>query len=324
MATMYDVSKRAGVSVATVSRFFNGGYVSPSARAAIEKAVEDLQYKPNSIAKALSARSSRLVGLIVPSVTNPFFPELAKAVEEEASREGYHLILCNSEGSLEKEQYFIEAMTSHFVDGIITSTGNCGEIYKSAKIPVVSVDRELGTGAPHVTSDNYSGGMLAFRCLADRSCKKLAFIGAPQESTSQRHRREGFFHEAERQGFVAPEIFLADEADEYRALEDEGEHLSSYDGIFAWNDHAAIQAIRALHQVGKKVPHDVMVIGFDNIHLSKLYIPSLTTIAQPIYEMGRAAAELLMRQIHGECLEKITYLLGVELINRETTALLNN
>lgn len=324
MATMHDVAQRAGVSVATVSRFFNGGYTSPASRASIEKAVEELQYSPNSIAKALSAHSSRLVGLVVPSVTNPFFPELARAVEEETARKGYQLILCNSEGSIEKEQRFIEAMTSHFADGIITSTGNCGEVYKASGMPVVSVDRELGTGAPHVTSDNYRGGMLAFKCLAEKACKKFAFIGAPQESTSQRHRREGFFHEAERQGYAAPEIFLADEADEYRALEDEGEHLSRYDGIFAWNDHAAVQAIRALHQVGRSVPRDVMVIGFDDVHIARLYIPSLTTIAQPIYEMGRAAAELLMRQMNGEKLDNVTYLLGVELISRETTAVSAN
>lgn len=320
MATMHEVAQKAGVSVATVSRFFNDGYVSPANRTRIENAVHELNYSPNTIAKALSGHSSRLIGLVVPSVTNPFFPELARAIEEEAASKGYQLVLCNAEGSVEKEQHFIDSLISHFADGIITSTGNCGEYYKNAGIPVVSVDRELGTGAPHVTSDNYRGGMLALRFLAEKGCKKLAFIGAPQESTSQRHRREGFFNEAIRYALSEPDIFLADEADGFQSLVEEGEKLSGYDGIFAWNDHAAVQAIRALHQAGKKVPDNVMIIGFDNIHLARLYIPSLTTIAQPIYEMGRAAAELLMRNIKGEKLDNVTYLLGVDLIEGETTS----
>lgn len=319
MPTMHDVARRAGVSAATVSRFFNGGYVGAFSRAAIGKAIDELGYKPNSVAKALSAGSSKVIGLVVPSVTNSFFPELARAVEEEAARKGYQIMLCNAAGSIEKERHFIDALAASLADGIITSTGNCGDYYEKIGIPVVSVDRELGTGAPHVTSDNYSGGRLAFGCLSRKGCRRLAFIGAPDESTSQRHRREGFFDEAARSGFAFPQVFVADDADGYRALADEGERLSSFDGIFAWNDHAAIQAIRALHQAGFGVPDNVLIIGFDDVHLARLYIPSLSTVAQPIYEMGRAATELLLRQISGERLLGVTYLLGIDLVERETT-----
>uniref|UniRef100_A0A7C3EE81 LacI family transcriptional regulator n=1 Tax=Gracilinema caldarium TaxID=215591 RepID=A0A7C3EE81_9SPIR len=319
MSTMYDVARHAGVSVATVSRYFNGGYVSPAAREAIDAAVHALAYKPNRIARTLTNKSSRVIGLVVPSVTNPFFPELARAVEGEASRRGYQVVLCNAEGSVEKEQSFIDTLTSSFADGIITSTGNCGAYYEKNGIPVVSVDRELGTGAPHVTSDNYSGGRIVCDHLVERGCKNIAFIGASEESTSQRHRREGFFDEAHRMGLAIPALFTADDTDEYHTLYEEGERLSTFDGIFAWNDFAAIQAIRALHQAGFTVPSQTLVVGFDDIHIAKLYTPSLSTVAQPIYEMGRAAAELLLRQISGEKLEGVTYLLSVSLIERETT-----
>lgn len=319
MATMYDVAKKAGVSVATVSRYFNGGYVSPAAREAIDAAVTALAYRPNHIARTLTNKSSKVIGLVVPSVTNPFFPELARAVEGEASRRGYQVVLCNAEGSVEKEQSFIDTLTASFADGIITSTGNCGAYYKRNGIPVVSVDRELGTGAPHVTSDNYSGGRIVCDHLVEKGCTNLAFIGAPQESTSQKHRREGFFDEALRLGLSTPALFIADDTDEYQALYQEGQRLSNYQGIFAWNDFAAIQAIRALHQAGFAVPNHSMVVGFDDIHIAKLYTPSLSTVAQPIYEMGRAATELLLRQIDGEKLESVTYLLSVSLMVRETT-----
>lgn len=319
MSTMYDVAKRAGVSVATVSRYFNGGYVSPAAREAIDAAVTVLAYKPNRIARTLTNRSSRVIGLVVPSVTNPFFPELARAVEGEASRRGYQVLLCNAEESVEKEQSFIDALTASFADGIITSTGNCGSYYEKSGIPVVSVDRELGNGAPHVTSDNYSGGRIVCDHLFQRGCVRLAFIGAPQESTSQRHRREGFFDEARKLGLSEPALFIADDTDEYQALYSEGAGLSAFDGIFAWNDFAAIQAIRALHQAGFTVPEHTLVVGFDDIHIAKLYTPSLSTVAQPIYEMGRAATELLLRQVEGEKLEGVKYLLSVSLMERETS-----
>lgn len=319
MATIHDVARRAGVSVATVSRFFNGGYVGAPNRVAIEAAVEELGYRPNSVARALSAKSAHIIGLVVPSVTNPFFPELARAVEGECARLGYRLVLCNAADSIEKEGQFIDALAASFADGIITSTGNCGEAYDRVGIPVVSVDRELGSGAPHVTSDNYSGGRMALRCLQRAGRRRLLFLGAPEESTSQRQRREGFLDEA-RRAELSAEVLIVSEDGDYRALSAEGERLASYDGIFAWNDIVAVEAIRALHQAGRRVPEDVSIIGFDDIHIARLFIPSLTTIAQRIYEMGRAATELLMRMIAGERLDGVTYLLGVELVERETTA----
>lgn len=317
MATIHDVAEKAGVSVATVSRYFNGGYVGAPSRVAIEAAVEELGYRPNSVARALSAKSSRVVGLVVPSITNPFFPELAQAVEEECSKRDYRLVLCNARGSIEKERLFIDTLAASFADGIITSTGNCGAAYEKLGVPVVSVDRELGTAAPHVTSDNYEGGRMALHCLERAGRKRLLFIGAPGESTSQRQRRESFLSEALLAGIEADVLVLEDEEE---SLAREAERLASYDGIFAWNDIVAVEAIRALHQAGKRVPEDVAIIGFDDVHIGRLFIPSLSTIAQRIYEMGRAATELLMRMIAGERLVGVTYLLGVELIERETTA----
>jgi DNA-binding LacI/PurR family transcriptional regulator len=319
MATIHDVAARAGVSVATVSRYFNGGYVGAPNRVAIEAAVEELGYRPNSVARALSAKSSRVVGLVVPSITNPFFPELAQAVEEECARRDYRLVLCNAGGSIEKERLFIGTLAASFADGIITSTGNCGAAYDKLGVPVVSVDRELGTSAPHITSDNYEGGRMALHCLERSGRRRLLFIGAPDESTSQSQRREGFLSEARLAGLEA-EVLTVDEDDEGQALAREAGRLAAYDGIFAWNDIAAIEAVRALVLAGRRVPEDCAIIGFDDVHMGRLFIPSLSTVAQRIYEMGRAATELLMRMIAGERLVGVTYLLGVELIERETTA----
>jgi len=319
MATIHDVATKAGVSVATVSRYFNGGYVGAPTRASIEAAVQELGYRPNAVARALSAKSSQVIGLIVPSITNPFFPELAQAVEEECARRGFHLVLCNGNGSVDKEQQFIAALAASFADGIITATGNCGESYEKLSVPVVSVDRELGTAAPHVSSDNFDGGRMAFRCLERAGVQHPLFIGSSRDSTSKHQREEGFFSEAKLAGFPAPDILVAEEDDHSRSLAENAGLLERCDGVFAWNDVTAAEAIRLLHQLGRRVPEDCSVVGFDDVYIARLFMPGLTTIAQRIYEMGRAATELLMRMIDGEQLDGVTYMLGVELIEREST-----
>lgn len=326
MATIHDVAKQAGVSVATISRYFNQGYVGKGSREKIEKVIEALDFKPNAVARALNNKSSKIIGLIVPSIFNPFFPELAQAVEEEATRYGYRLMLCSSESrigssealNLDKEAEFIEFMVLNHADGIITSTGNCSEIYNQLNLPVVSVDRELHAGNGHVTSDNLEGGRLALRHLESCGCKKAAFVGDAAESGSQAQRRIGFVEEALSRG-VATDVFLIGQGPEQTALTELIPELANYDGVFAWNDTVAVEILHGFHQAGVSVPEDVSLIGFDNVHISQIFIPAITTIGQQIHEMGRKAVEMLMNAIAEPQHKEAVCVLEVALLCRETT-----
>ncbi len=326
MATMHDVAKQSGVSVTTVSRYFNQGYVGKGTREKIEKVIEALDFKPNGVARALNKKSSKIIGLIVPSIFNPFFPELAQAVEEEAACHGYRLMLCSSESrsgcaeepNLDKETEFIEFMMLNHADGIITSTGNCSELYNQLNIPVISVDRELQAGNGHVTSDNLGGGRLALWHLRECGCRKVAFVGDEIESASQARRRIGFTQEALQRG-IDTDVFLVGSSSGQNPLKDLIPQLKEFDGVFAWNDTVAVEILHGFHQAGVSVPEHVNVIGFDNVHISQIFIPAITTIGQQIHEMGRKAVEMLMKAIAEPQLKEAVCVLDVELIHRETT-----
>lgn len=326
MATIHDVAKQAGVSVATISRYFNQGYVGKASREKIEQVIAALDFKPNAVARALNNKSSKIIGLIVPSIFNPFFPELAQAVEEEAARHGYRLMLCSAESrsgstempNLDKETEFIEFMMLNHADGIITSTGNCSEIYQQLGLPVVSVDRELPMGNGHVTSDNLGGGRMALKHLQQCGCRRVAFVGDGRESASQARRRVGFLEEALQRGIQA-EAFLVPEEAGSEGLSALIPKLTAFDGVFAWNDTVAVEILHGFHQAGVRVPEDVHLIGFDNVHISQIFIPAITTIGQQIQEMGRKAVEMLVQAIAEPQRKEAVSVLDVALIPRETT-----
>ncbi len=324
MATIHDVAKKAGVSIATISRYFNQGYVGKESREKIERVIAELDFKPNAVARALNNKSSKIIGLIVPSIFNPFFPELAQAVEEEAARHGYRLMLCSAEsvggdsGGSDKEAEFIEFMVLNHADGIITSTGNCSEIYNQLNLPVISVDRELQAGNGHVTSDNLEGGRLALQHLLQCGCRRAAFVGDARESASQARRRIGFTQEGEQRG-VETAVYLIDPQAPETSLDELIPQLAAFDGVFAWNDTVAVEILHGFHEAGVPVPGQVQVIGFDNVHMSQIFIPAITTIGQQIRELGLRAVERRVQAIAEPGRERSVSVLDVTLIPRETT-----
>lgn len=324
MATIHDVAKKAGVSIATISRYFNQGYVGKASREKIERVIAELDFKPNAVARALNNKSSKIIGLIVPSIFNPFFPELAQAVEEEAARHGYRLMLCSAESvggdsaGSDKEAEFIEFMVLNHADGIITSTGNCSDIYNQLSLPVISVDRELQAGNGHVTSDNLEGGRLALQHLQQCGCRRAAFVGDARESASQARRRIGFTQEAEQRG-VETAVYLIDPQAPETSLDELIPQLAAYDGVFAWNDTVAVEILHGFHKAGVAVPGQTQVVGFDNVHMSQIFIPAITTIGQQIREMGLRAVALLMQAIAEPGRDRSVSVLDVTLIPRVTT-----
>ncbi|WP_019637410.1 LacI family DNA-binding transcriptional regulator [Paenibacillus fonticola] len=322
MSSIKDVAKLAGVAVGTVSRVINNsGAVSPTTRRKVEKAIQELNYIPNEIARNFKMRKSKMVALLLPSIWHPFFSELAYYIEDELDREGFKLMLCNSGGKPEKELYYLEMLQQNKVAGIVGITYNDIEDNVSNDIPIVSIDRHFNKNITCVTSDNYEGGRLALRELVKAGARKPAYLGSVTSVFSETmNRREGFIDEAKKLGidyivYEKPDPVVDDDA--YF-----GEFLRNHrdvDGIFAITDMFAAKYIERAGREGIRVPDDVKVIGYDGIQDHPYFHPILSTIRQPVEEMARMTIRLLYKKIEGEILDREVYLLPVEFRQGETT-----
>lgn len=322
MTTIRDVAKKAGVSVATVSRFLNGnGYVSQEAAAAVKSAVKELDYELNTVARSLTTKKSNLIGLIVPDITNPFFPELARAVEDVALTYGYTVVLCNSDEDPKKEKNYIETLKKKYIAGfIITSNQVDAPHYSGLKLPVVALDRMINEKIPTVVSNNKQGAFLGTQTLLERGCKNLLFLRGPEELGSANDRYEGFIEaikqaDADHQTVFCPFHFAESE----KIVEEILFENKEIDGIFASSDVSAAGALKAAHTLKLAVPEDLQIIGFDGISMGEMLTPALTTIAQDIYKMGAVAARVLIKQIENEPIEQLMHEIPVNLVIRGTT-----
>ncbi|MFZ7946562.1 LacI family DNA-binding transcriptional regulator [Neobacillus sp. 19] len=324
MNSIKDVAHHAGVSVATVSRVLNAkGYVSEETRKKVEQSIRELNYKPNEVARSLFKKQSKTIGLIVPDITNPYFPELARAVEDTASKLGYTVILCNSDGKVEKEQHYLDVLMQKYVDGIIVSSNTLSEDQVNAlQIPVVSLDREISKDIPTIVVENSKGARLATQYLRNKGRSRIAHIRGPLAIVNANERCEGYKQIVSNEPWFSESYIVNGNFDMESAIEATMKLIQLHpeiDGIFAANDTMAIGAIKAVHKLGKKTPEDIAIIGFDGISLSKATTPELTTIVQPIYEMGEKAAQMLIGFVEEKPVENTFYRLDVQLVERESS-----
>jgi LacI family transcriptional regulator len=322
VATIKDVAKKAGVSVATVSRTINDkGYVHEDTRKLIDEAIRELNYKPNEVARSLFNKKSRLIGLILPDIRNPFFPELARGVEDEMQEHGFRLIIGNADEQLDKEIDYIETFKLNNVIGLISASTNAVlSQYKSLSFPLVLLDR-TSEEHPSVHADGYEGGRIAARELVNRGSSRITLLKGPVEFQTARDRFKGAVDElysANVEFDVMTTASFAFQEAEYWAKE-LFEKYPDTDGVIASNDVVAAAIIHEAHMVGKKIPEELQIIGFDDIPFSQFLYPALSTIRQPAYDMGREAAKLLIKQINGEKLESKRIQLPVQFIERQTT-----
>ncbi|PYZ92608.1 transcriptional regulator [Salipaludibacillus keqinensis] len=322
MTTMKDVAKHAGVSKATVSRVLNKkGYVSKEAEASVLKSIKELNYQPNSVARSLYHKTSGMIALVLPDISNPFFPELARAVEDVALAYGYTVVFCNTDEEIEKEKRYFEALQQKYVDGIILSTSSqAPDEYHKLDLPLVALDRFLGENIPTVVSENKRGGELATQHLLDNGCKNLAHLRGPEGVGPAEDRLEGFRKVVSKEKCsytVRTAGFDMERAKQetYKLFQDKPD----IDGIFAGSDITAAGALHALSTLGKKVPEEVKVIGFDGIPLGQMFVPGITTMEQSIYDMGALAARLLIKQIEKKPIENYIHEFPVHLVVRGTT-----
>ena len=324
MATIREVAQLAGVSPATVSRVMNGtAKVDEEKRKRVEDAIRETGFKPNKLARALFKNSSGLIGLIVPNIDNPFFNEIAKAIEEEAYNKGLHIVLCSSGNNTQKEADNIQMLEQMKADGIIliTNGNHTGRMIEKCSLPVIVVDRHITDCGEiaHIEADHYQGGKLAVEFLVKCGCRSIVCLRGPQEFTSGRLRYQGYCDVCRENGI--PERYVDTKYSFESGIKAAYEMLERFpetDGIVAANDMVAISSYKVLRSKGIRVPEDIQIVGFDDIRFSSLVSPAVTTIHQPITEMGKRAVEIIFRYAEGsEYSEKNVF--DVYLVERETT-----
>lgn len=322
MTTIKDVAQLAGVSVATVSRVINDrGYVHADTRKKVEDAVKALNFSPNEVARSLYKRKSKLIGLLLPDIANPYFPQLARGVEDRMQEQDYRLIFGNSDEDERKEQDYIQTFIQNNVVGVISSTNYPhSSIYENLKIPVVFLDR-TSLDRPSVYADGREGGRLAAREIIKRGSRRITVMQGPSQIRPAQDRFEGAIEIIRDAGLdyqvIQTTSFSINEAGVW--AEELFRKYADTNGVIASNDIAAMAVLHEAARIGRKVPDDVQVIGFDDIPMSSLLSPALSTIHQPAYEMGREAAGLLIQLVEQAAIENKNIQLPVSFIERGTT-----
>ncbi|TCP24970.1 LacI family transcriptional regulator [Scopulibacillus darangshiensis] len=324
MATMREVAKKAGVSVATVSRVLNSnGYVNDETRKKVLETMDALKYKPNNVARSLFKKQTKTIGLIVPDITNPFFPQLARAVEDVTNEKGYTIILGNSDEKPEKEQRYLDILEQKYVDGIIMATNTLPiEHIKLLDKPIVVVDRAIHADVPTIVVQNRKGAKAAVNHLKGIGCQRIAHIKGPEHVDNANERCQGYLDIVGTEPWFTPE-FVVDgnytTKESYHAAVKLLRNHPEIDGIFAGNDLMATGVLKAAHELGISIPDELAVIGFDGIDMCETTHPELSTLAQPIYQIGEAAAELLIDLIEKKQISESFKEYPVDLIIRGST-----
>ena len=334
--TIADIAEKAGVSKATVSRVLNKRPegVGERTRERIEKILCETGFQPSGVARGLATGRSRSVGLIIPDITNPFYPLLVRGVEEALSQSGYSLFLCNSAGDIAKEKDYVRVLMEKGVDGVIldSAQSDCDcqlELLEQNRVPFVLLDRIID-GRPKrigVFVDNRHGARLAAQYLYSRPGCSLFYLNGPVDRSQSVLRLAGVEDVRREMRIPATALTVANGDDTIES----GYRLTAqllaraapgqppFTALFACNDLMAVGALRALKSGGIRVPDDVEVIGFDDIELAHLVEPPLSTISQPAFEMGARSAEHLLRQIDGKTPRPKTVVLMPRLVLRGTT-----
>lgn len=328
--TIKDIAKRANVSTATVSRVINNKSegISPQTREQILAIIKEMNYQPNALARGLITRKTSTIGLILPDITNPFFPELVRGVEDSANKAGYSVFLCNSDDNVKKEKKYIQLMKEKKVDGIIFSSSatyseeHYDDLIRS-DIPVVLIDRGTeNTSYSGVFLKNFEGAYLATKHLTDLNHKRIGCIAGPEAIWNSSVRLEGYKQAIRDAGIPVDENLIA--IGDYRM---EGGFATAkrlleeqrVSAIFACNDLMACGVYEAAQLLDLRIPVDLSVVGFDDIMLIKTLTPKLTTIRQSTYMMGKEAAKLLIQQVTKKGTKPKSVYVEPELIIREST-----
>lgn len=329
MSTILEVAEMARVSTTTVSRYLNNRIELPADTAArIDAAISALDYRPNILAKRLSLGRTEAIGLMTPEIANPFFAELAAAVEDEAERHGYSVLMTSTGGNRDRELRSLRRLKDGHVDGLVMMTNrpDDGSLAKSLHQygHIVLVDEDIpGVNVPKIFVENREGANAATQCLLDAGHTRIAHIGGPAALFSAIERLEGYRtalwdrgievdRASIRQGEYSREFGLA-------AMTELLAGPNPPTAVFAGSDFIAIGAMQAVRARGLSVPHDISLVGFDDMPFADLLAPGLTTIRQPTAELGRSGFRALLALMQKKTPADLTRL-PVTLVMRESVA----
>ncbi len=329
--TLSEVARRAGVSPTTVSRWLNGSIHLPVGTAErIREAVRDLDYRPNAQARRLSRGRAEAIGVVVPDISNPFFALIAGEAERVAVDSGYDLVIWSSRNLIERELACFDRLAAGFIDGLILITNHEDDgrlADRVARNPgrVVIVDEDVrGAVAPRVLVENEAGGHMATAALTAAGHRRIAHVGGPRGVMSAAERAAGWRRALAEAGVVAPAAWHFRTEYEMAPAIVAAEGLFALDpaptAVFAGSDAIALGVMVKARERGVSIPGDLSLVGFDGLPIVDLLGPPLTSVAQPIDELGRLAAERLVLMIDGEAPPVDTLRLPVRLVERASVA----
>ncbi|MFD1954182.1 LacI family DNA-binding transcriptional regulator [Paenibacillus thailandensis] len=331
MVTIYDIAERAGCSAMTVSRVINNtGRISEKTRQRVKAIMAEMNYVPNIAARSLVLQETKLLSLVIPDITNPFYTTLARGAEDAARKFGYQLLFSNSDENLEKENATLDAVISARADGVLIApvgdgSAPCLEQLKQHNIPVVLLDREVpGFEADTVLGDSKEGAKALTAMLLAQGHRRIAFINGSLSTSTARQRLLGYREGLSSAGIACDDaiVFEAGFADTGLAeiigkLMDLEQRPTA---VFAANNKIALAAIRSLHAAGLSIPRDMSVVCFDDLEADYVVDPFLTVAAQPAYEFGAVGVGLLVERIKDRSRQPRTVTLSSALMKRRSTA----
>lgn len=327
--TIKDIAEAADVSVTTVSRVLNDKPdVSPNTRKKVLKKINELGYKPNSIARGLALQKTNTLGLIIPDISNPFFPDIARGVEDMANKNGYSIIFCNTDNEQKKEKEAIELMKEKQVDGILLSlsTINKKELkeLRNVEYPVVQIDRKVPQiDYPSITIDNYKSAYTATEHLIKSGHQKIAHITGDLGTITGSKRLKGFKKAMNEANLNIKDSYIKkgnySKKSGYQNMLDLLKSNNPPSAVFIANDLMSVGAYQAVFELDLSIPEDISIIGHDNIDVTKLLNPTLSTMAQPKYELGHKAVQILIEEIESNNLNNEKIVLTTEFKNRNST-----
>lgn len=329
MASMNEVAKRAGVSIATVSRVLNNSdSVNEATRLKILKAIKELKYQPSRVAKRLRSKSvsSNLLGVLLPDIQNPFYVDVMRGIEDVAYKNNYAIIMCNYGQDEKKEIMYLDILQSEAIDGLIAAPVNENDqrlksIIKEG-LPVVCVDRGLaGIDVDIVWVNNEDGSFAAVTHLINSGYKRIAYISGLPSIPSSRMREKGYLRALENSSISSSDLIKYGDSSYDSGVELCAQLLdlpNPPDAIFTGNNLITLGALETIHKRKKRIPDDVAIVGFDDMFWASSLNPPLTAVRQPAYEIGKRAGELLIQRINDPLRPCIQMTLNAELMIRSS------
>jgi len=328
--TIIDVARKAGVSLTTVSRVSNNDtkkHMRKETKERVLRVIKELDYTPNKYARFMKRQKSGVIGVLVPDISDQFFSLMIRGIENISYQNGYSVVICDADNSLEKEKKYIRILLKEMVEGVIlTSSGIENEKVKKLtkeRIPVILADRKLKTGDfPYVGSDGVKDSYILTKYLIDLGYKEIGFLKGPSEVATATERFKGYIRVMEQNKLIINENYLKQGDYTFQSGYLAGKEFVNLtklpQAIIAANDLMAVGIIRALEEKGLRIPQDIGVAGFGNIPLSSLVKPKLTTIEIPAYDIGREVALILLSHIKRKRKRIKTKIMDTKLIKGES------